>query len=329
MRRLLALVLATSLCPPALAADIRPVEITARAIEAFAVGSSQSRFGGLDFVGGFSFRASDRRLAGVSGFRFREGGGSRFLAVTDTGWWFEGRILRDGEGRPVGMEEARIAPILDPQGQAYRSKGRADAEGLALDGSRVLVSFEQNHRIEAFDAAEPLTALPTPVAQPIPRHELRSNAGLETVAVAPDGRAITVAEQSIDKEGNLFAALLGPAGGLFTVKRQPPWHATDGAFLPGGDLLLLERRYEGFGRLGMRLRRIAGEAIRVGALVDGPVIMEADLGHEIDNMEGLDVFVNEAGETILSIVSDDNASFFQRNLYLEFRLVEDEVEVSG
>jgi hypothetical protein len=71
----------------------------------------------------------------------------------------------------------------------------------------------------------------------------------------------------------------------------------------------------------MRLRRIAGGDIRPGATVDGPVMLEADLGNEIDNMEGLDIWRNGAGETVLSLVSDDNGSLFQRNLYLEFRLV--------
>jgi hypothetical protein len=37
-------------------------------------------------------------------------------------------------------------------------------------------------------------------------------------------------------------------------------------------------------------------------------------------MEGLDAWVTPAGTTVISLVSDDNGSFFQRNLYLEFAL---------
>ncbi|WP_185983715.1 esterase-like activity of phytase family protein [Aureimonas mangrovi] len=329
--RFVAALLAGGLLLPqsVLAQDAKtPVEITARAIPSFDARSGETRFGALEYRGGFTYRGSDRRLAGVSAFRFREAG-SGFLAVTDTGLWFEGRISRDSAGRPTGFEDARIAPILDVNGRAQTRKGDADAEGLAIDGGRVLVSFERDHRIEAFDPGNPLESRPTPVPQPIPLRELRSNAALETVAVSPNGMTITIAEQSIDMDGNLFAAILGSSGGIFKVRREVPWHATDGAFLPGGDFLLLERRYEGFGRVGMRIRRIDGETIEVGAIVDGPVIMEADLSQEIDNMEGLDVFVNETGETILGLVSDDNGSFFQRNLYLEFRLVEDDAGASG
>jgi hypothetical protein len=41
-------------------------------------------------------------------------------------------------------------------------------------------------------------------------------------------------------------------------------------------------------------------------------------------MEGLDVWRREDGTTILSLISDDNQSFLQRTLYLEFALRERE-----
>lgn len=306
-----------------------PIEVTASPIERFRTQSDETRFGALEYRGGFSFSSRDRRLAGISSFRFRDDGDS-FVAVTDTGLWFDGGIERDAAGRPTGLSRTRLLPILDANGQAQKAKGDADAEGLAIDGERLLVSFERDHRVEAFGGRDPLLAAPEPVLQPIPLSELRSNGGIETIAVSPlDGRIVVVAEQSIDSRGDLFAGILGADGGVFTVVRNGPWAVTDGAFLTGGDLLLLERRYEGFGRVGMRIRRIGGGDIAVGARVDGPVLMEADLTYEIDNMEALDVFRNAAGETIVAVLSDDNASFFQRNLYLEFALVEDVPGVSG
>ncbi|ALN74355.1 esterase-like activity of phytase family protein [Aureimonas sp. AU20] len=323
LRAAAALLLLLPLGPAGAAAG--PTNVTANPIPQFRIGSPETRFGQLDYLGGFSYRSSDRRLEGVSAIRMREGG-QRFLAVTDTGFWFRGAIRRDGEGRPIGIEDAEMAPILDRLGRPSARKGDADAEGLALDGDHALVSFERDARIERFDADRPERGTPVPL--PIPKRELRSNGGLETIAVSPrssplKGAAIIVAEQSVDAEGNLLAAILGlGTKGLFTVRKDAVWSATDGAFLANGDFLLLERRYEGFGRIGMRIRRIASEMIRPGALADGPVIMEADFGNEIDNMEGLDVWTNAAGETILSLVSDDNGSFFQRNLYLEFHLRE-------
>jgi hypothetical protein len=57
-------------------------------------------------------------------------------------------------------------------------------------------------------------------------------------------------------------------------------------------------------------------------VVDGPTIFEADLGQEIDNMEGIDAHVTDDGDTVLTMVSDDNFSMIQRTLLLQFTLLE-------
>jgi hypothetical protein len=138
------------------------------------------------------------------------------------------------------------------------------------------------------------------------------------------GGLVVVSEKSLDKAGNIFAAIIeGPHTGVFTVRRDGDFDITDGAFLPDGDLLLLERSYRPSDGVRMRLRRIQGESIAKGRLADGPVLFEADMGYQIDNMEGLDVWQRGDGKTMVSLVSDDNHSLLQRNLYLEFILHED------
>jgi hypothetical protein len=59
-----------------------------------------------------------------------------------------------------------------------------------------------------------------------------------------------------------------------------------------------------------------------GTTIDGPSIFDADLGQEIDNFEGLDVHVTLDGDTVLTLVSDDNFSMIQRTLLLQFTLME-------
>jgi len=115
----------------------------------------------------------------------------------------------------------------------------------------------------------------------------------------------------------------GGMKGVFTVKRNGDFDITDGAFLPDGDLLLLERSFSMAGGVRMRLRRIYGESVEKGAVADGPVLMEADMGYQIDNMEGLDVWTRDDGALMVSLISDDNHSILQRNLYLEFILHQD------
>jgi hypothetical protein len=55
--------------------------------------------------------------------------------------------------------------------------------------------------------------------------------------------------------------------------------------LPSEDLLILERSFGWPTGLPVRIRRILLAAIRPNAVVDGRVLIEADLGDEIDYME--------------------------------------------
>jgi len=56
--------------------------------------------------------------------------------------------------------------------------------------------------------------------------------------------------------------------------------------------------------------------------MDCASIFDADLSHEIDNMEGIDAHVTPEGDTVLTMISDDNFSMIQRTLLLQFTLVE-------
>jgi hypothetical protein len=73
----------------------------------------------------------------------------------------------------------------------------------------------------------------------------------------------------------------------------------------------------------MRLRRIYGEAIARGSVADGPILFQADMAYQIDNMEAMDVWQRSDGALMVSLMSDDNHSILQRNLYLEFILHDD------
>jgi hypothetical protein len=86
--------------------------------------------------------------------------------------------------------------------------------------------------------------------------------------------------------------------------------------------LLLERKFSWTSGLSIRIRRIALGDIMPNALVDGAILFEADLGYEIDNMEGLSVHRSAGGEIVLTLISDDNFSMIQRTLLLQFTLAE-------
>lgn len=315
------------LTPSGIGASAEDIPVTSSQIKEFMVGSSQTRFGKLEFVGGLLMRSAESSFGAISSIRFRPDG-RNFVAVLDTGHWLTAKIKRGESGSLSGLSDVHIAPMLDEHGETARRKVDMDAEGLALRGDRIYVSYEQFHRIEVFPDAKLAEAKPIgQLPHLIPNNELRRNAGLETLVASPEssplkGALVTVAENSIDSDGNLFAAILeGPLMGLFAVKRHGSFAVTDGAFLPNGDLLLLERRFNLAEGVGMRIRRINGKDIRPGALVEGEALIEADLSYQIDNMEGMDVVAQPDGSTHIILVSDDNHSFLQRNVMLEFKLL--------
>jgi len=87
--------------------------------------------------------------------------------------------------------------------------------------------------------------------------------------------------------------------------------------------LLLEHSFSIARGVKMRLRRVFGESVEKGAVADGPVLMEAEMGYQIDNMEGLDVWTRNDGALMVSLISYDNHSILQRNHYLELVLHQD------
>jgi hypothetical protein len=324
LKRLLLAGIAFALLPASLTAQ-DAVSVTATAITRFKTGSDQKTFGPLEFVGGIDFRSGDSRVQSLSSIRFRPDGLS-FVSVLDTGEWLTGKIERDANGKLSGLTDVAVSPIMLRSGREG-SKAASDAEGLALRRGEALVSFEQQHRVDAYPDPGFETAPPSrSVDFLIPRSELRRNGGMETLVASPassalKGGLITITEHSLDENGNLFAAIIdGPLKGQFKLMRHEPYDATDGAFLPNGDLLLLERSFSFLGGLGMRIRLIRGEDIRPSAAVDGEVLVEADMGYAIDNMEGIDVIQGPDGKSHVILVSDDNGSILQRNVMLEFVL---------
>lgn len=335
MQRLLAAVLLfvfSGSCSQTYAASPTPVEtieISARPITQFRVGRDDRHFGPLEFVGGLELTASARIFGSLSAMRFTTPG-SDFIGVTDTGFWAFGSISRDAGQRPSGVDNFRMQQMVDANGKPADIKWEVDAEGLGVKDGVATVGFERDHRVSQFRIApEGMGPSFANLDFLIPAYELRQNRGFETVAwssvASPlKGALVVVSEKSLDKAGNIFAAVLdGPRKGVFTVKREGDFDVTDGAFLPDGDLLLLERSFSMARGVRMRLRRIAIDSIEKGALVSGPVLFEADMSYQIDNMEALDVWTREDGANIVSMMSDDNQSILQRNLYLEFILHDD------
>ncbi len=320
-----------ALAPAAAAArnDSRPgerlLEIKASRIASFRIGDREQRdFGQLRFLGGLELSSSDADFGGLSSIRMLDNAGG-FVAATDVAHWVTGRVT-SLNGAPAGISDARIGPMLSAQGRPLRRTRAYDSEAMAVREGQVFIAFERVNEVLRFEfAKERMNARGMSVPVPPAMKLLPSNRGIEAMGFLPPGSAyagslIAVSERSGSRNeptaGFLFGGRL--TGGL-KVARHPRFDITDLDFLPNGDMVLLERSYAFWSGVGMRMRRISLGDIKPDAVLDGPVLIEADMGHQIDNMEGLSIHRNAQGQTLFTLVSDDNFSILQRTMLLQFQ----------
>jgi len=304
------------------------IEVNARPLPSFDTRDrSHGRFGSLEYRSGLILTSRFRGFGGLSGLRL-DAKGERFIALSDKGSWFTGRIVYNGR-EMTGLDDVEASPMLGPDGKPITSRGWFDTESIALDGSLVYVGLERVNQLLRFDFAKGFTrALGEVVPLPPAARKLPFNKGLEALVMVPKGFALAgtllaISERGLDAQGNIQAFLVGgKMPGQFIVRRTDNFDVSDAVLLSSGDLLLLERKFSLLGGIGIRIRRIPLPSVGPGALIDGPSIFNADLANEIDNMEGIDAHVTPEGETVVTLVSDDNFSMIQRNLLLQFTLVE-------
>jgi hypothetical protein len=277
----------------------------------------RTRFGALLFRSGIDLTSPVSGFGGFSGL-WRSADGRQIIALADNAQYLRARI-ETSDGRLSGLSGTVLSPLLLSSGTPLRRTRYYDTESLAVSGGTAFVGVERNHAVIRFERAQGDALLRgVPIATPKELKNLPSNGGLEAIGVAPRSSSLAGAVVAIGEQASGFI-LTGSRQGTFEVARTNGYDVTDLAFLPDGDVLLLERRFSLLGGFGVRLRRVEASAIRPGARVDGAVIYESDASHQVDNMEGLAVH-EEDGETILTLISDNNFNSFQRTLLLEFAL---------
>ncbi len=287
---------------------------------------AQLRVGELTYRGGIqiSLATPHRRFGEVSGLLVSPDG-RRLIAVQDFGWWLTAELVYDQKGSLRSIRNGQVAPLLGADGKPLTGR-EADAEGLAIPagdhfGGDVLVSFERHHRVARYRLGKDgFLARPTVVDMPPSLQEAPNNGGLEAITTLADGRLLALTELHLDEKANTIGWLIGDEDFHQLTLRRDGLHAvTDLATMPGGDILVLERIFFGL-PYSMRIRRIAGESIRPGTVLDGKVIAELNGGFNIDNMEGLAVRTGTDGQVFLYVISDDAQSSRQRTVLLMFLL---------
>jgi len=306
---------------------ISPVEVNVRPIAAFDPrDATHVRYGSLEFRSGLVLTSSFKGFGGLSALHLDKNG-EQFISLSDKGDWFTGRIIYKGKSLS-GLSDVKSTPMLGGDGKTLASRGWFDTESLAFDGAVAYVGIERVNQIVRFDFSKGgILSRGEPIAVPPALGKLPFNKGIESLVFVPrdkqlGGTLIAISERGLDAAGNTLAFLIGgPSPGQFTVVRTSDYDISDTMLLKD-DLLILERKFSYSKGVGIRIRRMPLASVKPDAAIDGPAIFECDLGYEIDNMEGIDAHVTPEGETVLTLISDDNFSMIQRTLLLQFTLID-------
>ena len=312
---------------------VQAVEVTVNAVPV-----TQFRNAGLDqqvdkviFRGGMTLTSPDDTFGGLSGLTI-PGPGQGAVFVSDRGHFVSGQLAYDDAGRLFGFIGVDIEPMRNSQGEVLPRQFARDAESVDTvyrNGVPVAVrvGFENLTRVADFALTDGRPGgAAREVAIPDWLTALRNNRSLESVCVAPPaspiaGSTLLLTEEAWDENGNHRGWLLGQRDkGPISYRRTPVVNPTECAFLPNGDLLVLER---GVSMLAfvMNLRRVPAAEVRPGNTMEGELLLSAT-GGSIDNMEAMAVHTAPNGETRILIGSDNNFNDWQRTLLLEFALAE-------
>ncbi|TMJ58981.1 MAG: twin-arginine translocation pathway signal, partial [Alphaproteobacteria bacterium] len=155
------------------------IEVDARPLPSFDTRDPQHvRFGKLEYRSGLVLTSRFPGFGGLSGLRL-DANGQRFIAISDKGSWFTGRIVYRGR-EMIGLDEVEAAPMLGPDGRPIKARGWFDSEAIALDGPFVYIALERVNQLLRFDFSKGFTrARGEVVPLPLAAKKLPYNKGLE------------------------------------------------------------------------------------------------------------------------------------------------------
>lgn len=316
-----------SLLPFGALAD--PITVTSEQIDSFRGAGFGQLVDKLVYRGGLAMSSESDMFGGLSGIAFT-GPDQKLAMVSDVGRFVSGQLIYDQGGAPLDLVGVSATAIQNSKGHDLPRAFARDAEAIdtiSRDGvpGAVRVGFENLTRVADFELTDNKPGGPArEVKIPDWLTKLRTNESLEAVCIAPPaspiaGSTLLITEAARAADGNYAAYMLGHDDkGPFTVTSASGLNPTDCAFLPNGDLLILER---GTALLSfvMQIRRIKAENVQPGRDLKGEVLLTAS-GGDVDNMEGIAVHPGPDGDTRITIISDDNFNDWERNLLLEFSL---------
>jgi hypothetical protein len=240
--------------------------------------------------------------------------GSKMTVISDRGQLARATMHR-ADGKLVGVTIQSSKHLGRSAGGRLRKKA-SDAEGLAIgrDG-KAFVSFEHRHRI--MEATLGTGRTRGRIALPF-QNTLEDNAGVEALAVGPDGTLYAVAETPLPNNAPfpLYAYSNGKWRVSARIPKRGPFVPVGADFDSKGRLWLLERTITPLGfRSRIRLFVIDPRAPREDTLL-------TTIPARYDNLEGISVWDDPSGKMHVTMISDDNFMRILRTQIVEYTVKE-------
>jgi hypothetical protein len=246
----------------------------------------------------------ETEVGGLSGIELSQDGSTGLIA-SDRGQLFKVGIARK-DGR---LSRIEMSPWAKP------ATLEGDLEGVAtLDGKTFFFSFEEDTRVVMLSPNGQITTLNKhPAFQ-----TFEKNKSLEAVAIRSDGTLFTLPENPSNRSNiyPLFAYQNHNWQIVSGLPRRGSFMTVGADFGPDGLFYILERTVSPFG-FRSRVRRFN---LNVQGL-DEQVLL-ATLPSKHGNLEGISVWRDSAGQTRVTMVSDNNFLSALRSEIVEYILQE-------
>lgn len=268
------------------------------------------------FVSSYDWHVDDPQFGGWSGLDMWPDG-LEFAALSDRNYVMRGRFIRE-DGIITGLEAGPIRELRGP-GDVDSNPAHKDSEGIAIapDGS-FYVSFELWTRVSRYNNFEER------IEERLPSHpdfrNMPKNTALESVAIDADGTLYAIQEEMWN-EGDPFKVYRFRDGAWdteLTIPSQRPFRAVGSDIGPDGRFYLLERALTSIMGFSTRVRRFD---MGPDGFTNETLLLQTEPGTH-DNLEGLTTWRDDDGMIRLTMVSDNNFKFFQRNEVVEYTVPE-------
>ena len=274
--------------------------------------AQERNLSGLTLAGAWQLESEEPNFGGLSGLDVLPSGS--LLAVSDAGA-FVWIGIDPTSGVPDGL--GAISYMRTQEGNYFNNKRDADAEGLSFRDGLALVSFEQEHRVSAFNlercGAGARAADVVQLDGVVDGRKLEPNRGGEGLALV--GVQLRMGFEMRHAGGSpIVEVYSNGAVALKEYTSQPALYVLTGLDHANGLTANLFRAYD----------PVRGPRVILQVFGPDGQLAEAQLKQPlpVDNFEGVAFGTNPQGSPRLWVIADDNFSRDQRTLLLALDLDE-------